>query len=61
VSELEEIMSMSQAGVSQQLARLRFDRLVTTRRDGRQMYYRISDNEVSGLIGQLHEMFCSVK
>jgi len=35
VSELEEIMHLPQAAVSQQLARLRFDRLVTTRRDGR--------------------------
>lgn len=59
VSELEEITSMSQASVSQQLARLRFDRLVTTRREGRQMYYRLSNNEVSGLIGKLHEMFCA--
>src|SRR3546814_9787940 len=35
VSELEELLSMPQAAVSQQLARLRFDRLVQTRRDGR--------------------------
>ena len=35
VSELEDILDMPQATVSQQLARLRFDRLVTARRDGR--------------------------
>ena len=61
VSELERIMSMSQAGVSQQLARLRFDRLVATRREGRQMYYSIADSEVSGLITELHQMFCQPK
>ena len=33
VSELEDAMKLPQAAVSQQLARLRFDRLVNTRRD----------------------------
>ena len=44
VSELEEIMNMPQAAVSQQLARLRFDRLVATRRDGRMVYYSLADD-----------------
>ena len=35
VSELEEILSMPQAAVSQQLARLRLEGLVQSRRDGR--------------------------
>ncbi len=59
VSELERIMSMPQASVSQQLARLRFDRLVATRRDGRQIYYRIASEEVSKIVGQLYDIFCS--
>ena len=59
VSELENIMSMPQAAVSQQLARLRFDRLVATRRDGRQIYYRIASEEVSRIVGQLYDIFCS--
>ncbi|MEQ8398395.1 MAG: metalloregulator ArsR/SmtB family transcription factor [Thalassobaculum sp.] len=58
VSELEETLSMSQAAVSQQLARLRFDRLVKTRRDGRSIYYSIADEEVSALIGALYDIFC---
>lgn len=58
VSELEQLMSMPQAAVSQQLARLRFDRLVRTRRDGRTIYYSIADEEVSSLIDMLHEFFC---
>ena len=58
VSELEEIMSMPQAAVSQQLARLRFDRLVHTRRDGRTIYYSIASGEVSSLIEMLHAFFC---
>ena len=59
VTELEEIMSMSQASVSQQLARLRFDKLVSTRRDGRIIYYSIASKEVGTIIGQLYELFCT--
>lgn len=58
VSELEDIMNMPQAAVSQQLARLRFDRLVKTRRDGRMVYYSIADEEVTQLIEMLYEFFC---
>lgn len=42
VGELEELLGLQQAIVSQQLARLRNDGLVHTRRDGRQIYYSIS-------------------
>ena len=59
VSELEETMSMPQAAVSQQLARLRFDRLVTTRREGRTIYYSIASSEVSNIINQLYDLFCA--
>jgi DNA-binding transcriptional ArsR family regulator len=58
VSELEEIMRLPQAAVSQQLARLRFDRLVTARRDGRSIYYSIANKEVSSVIETLYGLFC---
>ena len=59
VSELEEIMNMPQAAVSQQLARLRFDRLVNTRREGRVIYYSIASAEVSSVIETLYDLFCA--
>lgn len=59
VSELEDIMAMPQAAVSQQLARLRFDRLVNTRREGRMIYYSIASSEVGGIIEQLYNLFCA--
>jgi DNA-binding transcriptional ArsR family regulator len=59
VSELEDIMRMPQAAVSQQLARLRFDRLVNTRRDGRAIYYSIASAEVSSVISTLYGLFCA--
>lgn len=59
VSELETIMSMPQAAVSQQLARLRFDRLVNTRREGRVMHYSIANDEIAAIIEQLYGLFCA--
>ena len=59
VSDLADILSMPQATVSQQLARLRFDRLVTARRDGRMIYYTIADKEVSSVVETLYELFCT--
>ena len=59
VSDLEEILSMPQAAVSQQLARLRFDRLVNARRDGRMIYYSLANEEVTAVIGTLYELFCA--
>ncbi len=59
VSELEEVMRQPQAAVSQQLARLRFDRLVNTRREGRVIYYSIASKEVSSVIETLYKLFCA--
>ncbi|WP_417426400.1 ArsR/SmtB family transcription factor [Hoeflea sp.] len=59
VSQLEEILSMPQAAVSQQLARLRLDGLVDTRREGRMIYYSIVNQEVSLVIGTLYTLFCA--
>lgn len=58
VSEIEEIVGLPQATVSQQLARLRLDRFVETRRDGRTVYYRIIDKQVGAIVESLYEIFC---
>lgn len=59
VSELEDIMGLSQAAVSQQLARLRRDRVVTARRDGRLIYYSIASAGASRVISALYDIFCA--
>ena len=56
VSEIEAIMDMTQAAVSQQLARLRLDGLVTTRRAGRSIYYSTASRDVTRLITSLRQM-----
>lgn len=58
VSELETMLALPQAAVSQQLARLRIDNLVTTRREGRMVYYSLAEGEVAGLVAALHALFC---
>lgn len=58
VSQLEEIIDLPQANVSQQLARLRTDGLVKTRKEGRSVYYSIASNETSQVVSLLHDQFC---
>lgn len=58
VSEIEKTLALPQATVSQQLARLRLDKLVATRRDGRLIYYRIADKDVKTIVLTLYDLFC---
>ncbi|MEZ5824526.1 MAG: metalloregulator ArsR/SmtB family transcription factor [Geminicoccaceae bacterium] len=58
VGELEELLEIRQAAVSQQLARLRFAGFVTTRREGKTIYYSLADGDVRRMIELLHDMFC---
>lgn len=57
VTALENLLSARQAVVSQQLARLRFENLVSARRDGQTIYYSILDPKVYELLGVLAKMF----
>ncbi|OYU47824.1 MAG: transcriptional regulator [Rhizobiales bacterium PAR1] len=58
VGELEAILSLRQATVSQQLARLRFDGLVKTRRDGKAIYYSIANEHAREIVRLMYDMFC---
>ena len=59
VGELEALLSRRQASVSQQLARLRLEGLVSTRRNGRTIYYAIANDRVRSIIGALYDSFCA--
>ncbi len=61
VGEIESILGLQQAVVSQQLARLRLERIVTTRRDGRLIYYTITDPSLTALVSVLYDMYCGPK
>jgi len=58
VGELERLMNLRQPSVSQQLARLRFDGLVSTRRDGKTIYYSLASTEAKYVITLLYELYC---
>lgn len=59
VGALEETLGMRQAAVSQMLARLRDEGLVTTRREGKTIYYSLADERTRRMIGLLYEFYCS--
>lgn len=58
VSELEQFLQLRQPTVSQQLARLRLDGLVKTRRDGKTIYYSLADESTRRFISVLYDRFC---
>jgi DNA-binding transcriptional ArsR family regulator len=58
VSEIEKMLELRQPAVSQQLARLRADGLVETRRNGKNVYYSVARSEVRDVIQSLHDAFC---
>jgi ArsR family transcriptional regulator, virulence genes transcriptional regulator len=59
VGEIEAILGLSQAAVSQQLMRLRAEGLVEARREGRFIHYRLHRPEVKAIIAELQKAFCA--
>ena len=59
VSELAEKTGMRMPTVSQQLALLRAQGLVTTRREGTTIYYRLSSEPVKDIMAMLYKHFCA--
>lgn len=59
VSELEDALRLRQPTLSQQLARLRSDNLVTTRREGKTIYYALANDDVGKMLELMYGLFCS--
>lgn len=59
VTELEDLLSVRQAAVSQQLSRLRHEGLVVPRRDGKTIYYSLADDRPKKIMEVVYELFCS--
>ncbi len=57
VSELGRALGLRQPAISQQLARLRAERLVAQRRQGKSVYYSLASEEARRAIALLHELF----
>lgn len=58
VTELEDLLSARQAAVSQQLARLRLEGLVTPRREGKTIFYSLTDDRPKRILEVIYELFC---
>ncbi len=58
VGELEDILGILQPTLSQQLTVLRDEELVTTRRDGKSIYYQIASPQALAVMNVLFEQFC---
>jgi ArsR family transcriptional regulator len=58
VGELEELLDIQQPTLSQQLAVLREEALVETRREGKQIYYRVTSQAALAVINVLYQQFC---
>jgi DNA-binding transcriptional ArsR family regulator len=59
VTELEELLARRQSTISQQLARLRLEGLVSSRRDGKSIYYSLANDDVRTILTAIHKVFCS--
>jgi len=59
VTQLEDLLALRQPTVSQQLARLRLERLITARRDGKTIYYSIADERALKMMEVVYGMFCT--
>jgi len=58
VGELESVLDLRQPSLSQQLGVLRQEGLVTTRRDGKQIYYSIASQEALAVLQLLYRLYC---
>ena len=59
VGELEECLDIHQPTLSQQLTVLRNEELVKTRRDGKQIYYSLSNRIALEVMNVLYQNYCS--
>ncbi|VTZ52603.1 Biofilm growth-associated repressor [Methylocella tundrae] len=58
VGELETLLDIRQPTLSQQLGVLRTEGLVTTRREGKRIYYAVADPKVLSVLNAFYGLFC---
>jgi DNA-binding transcriptional ArsR family regulator len=58
VADLEELTGIKQPTLSQQLTVLREEEMVTTRREGKQIFYNIASKEAMAVMQVLYELYC---
>jgi len=58
VGTLVEAVGLSQSALSQHLAKMREERIVTYRRESQTLWYRIADARTETLLGHLQQLYC---
>lgn len=58
VQDIEALTGLSQSYTSQFLGKMRLEGLLSCRKEGVQVFYRISDDRVQNLMGALYDIFC---
>jgi DNA-binding transcriptional ArsR family regulator len=61
VSELQQILGLSQSALSQHLAVLRRERIVKARKHAQSVSYSLAGEEAPKVMNTLHEVFCEAQ
>ncbi len=59
VSQLAGLLDIPQSPLSQHLARMRKEELVSTRREAQTIYYSIASPQATRMVQLMHELYCS--
>lgn len=59
VQQIESITEIQQPTLSQQLTVLRKNHIVSTRREGKQIFYQLSDLRILRIMQTLYELYCN--
>ncbi|WOE30783.1 MULTISPECIES: metalloregulator ArsR/SmtB family transcription factor [unclassified Acinetobacter] len=60
VQQIEDCTDIHQPTLSQQLTVLRTNHMVSTRREGKQIFYQVADEKVLKIMQNLYQLYCSV-
>ncbi|WP_421950742.1 ArsR/SmtB family transcription factor [Pelagibacterium sp.] len=58
VRGLEDLLNIRQPGLSQQLAELRSAGMIEARKEGKAVFYRLSDPKVKAIVSTMYDLFC---
>lgn len=58
VGELARLLEIPQSPLSQHLARMRKENLVSTRREAQTIYYSIASREAEAFVTTMHALYC---
>ena len=61
VSELQALLGLSQSALSQHLAVLRREKIVTARKHAQSVSYSLAGDEATRVMETLHDLFCGAR